>query len=175
MSSGLPRISFWGYKFNSYYIFTQLGTFCTRCPVPLRYSAWKFWGYESLYTPFGMPVAVSQKHGTVLLPCWPIFKSLLLWHPAVSLNTLNMLLHYLVKYLAPFFTWWLMAKFSAALCIFAWLIHSSLHPNECYVEAAVYKMIFAYTVSAVRAVVFTLLTACRDSLNFSWLFYGRPM
>jgi len=118
--------------------------------------------------PFGTPVAVSHKHGTVLLPCWPIFESLLSRHSAVNLNTLNVLLHCLVKYLAPFFTWWLMAKFSAALCIFAWLVHSSLHPNERYVKAAVYNIIFAYTVSAVRAVFVTLLTARRDSLNFSW-------
>jgi len=37
--SGVPRISFWGYKFNSDYIFTRFGTCHTCCPVPLWYPA----------------------------------------------------------------------------------------------------------------------------------------
>jgi len=56
LNSGIPSISFWGYKFNYIY----LAGFRTCCPVPSRYDAWQFWGYKSLIPPWVHPWYLSQ-------------------------------------------------------------------------------------------------------------------
>ena len=57
-------ITFWGYKFNSDYMFTRLGTRRTCCPVPLRYNAWLFGGINPfiLGTPLPQQILARTRH-----------------------------------------------------------------------------------------------------------------
>ena len=56
--SDVPRISFWGYKFNSdyWYIFTRLGTCDTCCPVLWDTMHGNFEGVNTFITPLGTPL-----------------------------------------------------------------------------------------------------------------------
>ena len=48
LSSGVIKILFWRYKFNSYYRLTRLKACHTCCPVALRCNAWQYGGYTPL-------------------------------------------------------------------------------------------------------------------------------